>query len=61
MKDRKVTKEQRRPRYPLHAQNECPIRKSFTAASNGVYRDSAFLSEGSLPKVIGIDPDHINI
>jgi len=38
------------------------IKKSFVTVSNGVFRrDSAYLSEGNLLKVIGIDPGHINI
>jgi len=39
-----------------------PVGVFFTSASNGTFhRDSAHVSEGNLPKIIGIDPGQINI
>ena len=62
LKDWKVTKDKRRQKYPEYDQNVHILRKYFTTASNGVFhRNLTFLSEGKMPKVIGIDPGQINI
>jgi len=62
LKHWKVIEEKRGPTYPQYDRKEYPVNKLFTKASNGVFhRDSAALSEGSFPKVIGIDPGQINI
>ena len=48
--------------YPQYNQKEHPVNTLFTTASNGVFhQDSAALSEGNFPKVIGIDPGQINV